>query len=199
MYCSGGCPHPQSLGICGWCQPPLHHSTPVIGRHNQRRDSRDKRNTKHNPPNPAVGLGYLAIPDWAKREGFDDNDPETYKHAWLGYQARLRARFLGGSVRDDGEGKKGIDYSRAGLTAEVNFEPFIFERVTASISYSFLPAISGPIDQDFYLEAGLGYTIWENPAESRKVNAELKYIWGALDNKGSKKQDQLTASIGVMF
>lgn len=149
--------------------------------------------------NPAIGLGYLAIPDWAKREGFDANDPETYKHAWLGYQARLRARFLGGSVRDDGEGKRGLDYSRAGLTAEVNFEPFIFERVTASISYSFLPAISGPIDQDFYLETTLGYTIWENPAESRKVTAELKYLWGAPDNKGNKMQDQFTATIGVMF
>lgn len=149
--------------------------------------------------NPAFGFGFLAVPEWAKREGFDENDPKTYKHAWLGYQARLRARFLGGSVREDGDGKRGPDYSRAGLTTELNFEPFIFERLTASISYSFLPAISGPINQDFYFETGIGYTIWENPAESRKVTAELKYLRGAPDNKGKKTQDQLTATIGVIF
>jgi hypothetical protein len=149
--------------------------------------------------NPALGLGFLAIPQWAKRPGFDGNDPDSYRHAWLGYQARLRARFLGGSERDDGEGKKGVDYLRAGLTAGLHLEPFIFERLAVSVSYSFLPAICGPIDQDFYLESALAYTIFETKDGSQKVTAELKYLWGAPDNKGKKVHDQLTASIGVMF
>lgn len=148
---------------------------------------------------PALGLGFLAVPEWAKRPGFDPNGPDTYKHVWLGYQARLRARFLGGSVKDDGHGKKGDDYSRAGLTAELTLTPFIFERLSASVSYSFMPVISGTVARDFYLEAGIAYTIFENPAESRKVTAELKYLSGAADNKGQKLQDQLTASIGVIF
>jgi hypothetical protein len=151
------------------------------------------------PDNPAIGLGYLAVPQWAKRPGFNPNDPETYKHAWLGYQARLRARFLGGSVQDDGNGKEGPEYSRAGLTAELNLTPFIFERLSASVSYTFMPVICGNIAQDFYLESGLGYTIYESPAEKRQVTAELKYLWGAADNKGQKVQDQVTASIGVIF
>jgi hypothetical protein len=149
--------------------------------------------------NPALGLGFLAIPKWARRAGFDPNDRNTYKHVWFAYQARLRARFLGGSVRDDGDGKEGPEYSRAGLTAELNLTPFIFERLSASASYSFMPVISGNISRDFFLEAGLAYTIFESRDESQKVTAELKYLWGAPDNKGEKLQDQLTASIGVIF
>jgi hypothetical protein len=148
---------------------------------------------------PALGLGFFAVPEWAKRSGFDPNDPKTYKKAWLGYQARLRARFLWGSVEDDGTGKKGPQYSRAGFTWELNLDPFLFERLNASVSWSYLPALSGNIKQDQYLETGLGYTIFEDPAQNRKVSAEFKYIWGAQDNRGEKVQDQVTLSLGVLF
>jgi len=149
---------------------------------------------------PAIGLGFLAIPEWAKkRPAFDENDPKTYKHAWIGYQARLRGRFIWGSVEDDGKGKKGPEYSRAGFTTELNFEPFILEKLTATVSWSYIPTISGTIDRDDYLELGLGYTLFEDPAENRKVSLELKYGRGAQDNLGMKVQDQVTISLGVLF
>lgn len=139
------------------------------------------------------------MPDWAKkRPAFDENDPKTYKHAWLAYQARLRGRFLWGSVEDDGTGKKGPEYSRGGFTTELNLEPFIFEKLSASVSWSYLPALSGNIIQEHYIEAGLGYTIFEEPGGS-KVSAESKYIWGAQDNLGQKEQDQVTLSLAILY
>jgi hypothetical protein len=148
---------------------------------------------------PALGLGFLAIPEWAKRSTFDPNDPKTYKHPWLGYQARLRGRLLWGSVLNDGTGNDGPEYTRAGFTAEINFTPFILEQLTATAGVSYLPAISGDITDDQFLELGLGYTLFEDPAEGRKVSLELKYLRGAQDNLGAKVQDQITISLGVLF
>lgn len=148
---------------------------------------------------PALGLGFLAVPDWAKKPTFDPNDPKTYKHAWLGYQARFRGRFIWGSVEDDGTGKKGPEYSRAGFTSELNFQPFVLEQLTATVSWSYLPVLSGSVDRDDYLEFGLGYTLFEDPAENRKVSLEIKYVRGAQDNAGTKVQDQVTVSLGVLF
>ena len=149
---------------------------------------------------PSLGLGFLAIPEWAKkRPAFDDNDPKTYKHAWLGYQARLRTRFIWGSVEDDGTGKKGPEYSRAGLTTELNFQPFLLEQLTATISASYLPAISGTIDRDDYVSLGLGYTLFEDVDANRKVSLELQYVRGAQDNRGQKIQNQVTVSVGILY
>jgi hypothetical protein len=102
-------------------------------------------------------------------------------------------------VEDDGTGKNGPEYSRAGFTTELNFDPFILERLTATISWTYLPALSGNIDRDDYLELGLGYTLFEDPAENRKVSAELKYLRGAQDNLGQQVQDQITVCLGVLF
>jgi hypothetical protein len=149
---------------------------------------------------PALGLGFLAIPEWAKkRPAFDDNDPKTYKHAWLGYQARLRTRFIWGSVEDDGAGKRGPEYSRAGLTTELNFQPFLLESLTATISASYLPALSGTVDRDEYISLGLGYTLFEDTDANRKVSLELNYVRGAQDNRGQKVQNQITVSVGVLY
>ena len=91
-------------------------------------------------------------------------------------------------MENDGTGKKGPDYTRAGITAELHVEPFIFEKLSASFSGSYLPALSGDIFQDKYLEAGLGYTIYEEKKGGNKISLEAKYIFGAQDNLGKRSK-----------
>lgn len=147
---------------------------------------------------PSLGLGFLGVPKWAQKPGFDDAPEDYKKHCWFAYQARLRGRFIWGSVRDDGTGKKGPDYTRAGITAELHIEPFIFEKLSMSFGGSYLPALSGNIAQDKYLEAGLGYTIYEEK-NGTKISLEGKYIFGAQDNFGKKEQDQYTVALAVLY
>lgn len=147
---------------------------------------------------PSLGLGFLGVPKWAQKAGFNEAPEEYKKHCWFAYQARLRGRFMWGSVEDDGTGKDGPEYARAGVTAELHIEPLIFEKLSMSFSGSYIPALTGNIAQDKYLEAGLGYTIYEEK-NGTKISLEGKYIFGAQDNFGKKEQDQYTVALAVLY
>lgn len=151
------------------------------------------------PDLPWFGLGYFAVPPALEKPGFDPNDPKTWRKTYLAYQARFRGRYLLGGVEDDGTGKKGPNFERAGFTAELNLDPVLWERLSASVKWTYMPVLYGPVNQDQYLETGFSILIWENPALQQKATLDFTYKWGATDYLGAKKQDIYNVGIGILY
>jgi hypothetical protein len=148
---------------------------------------------------PWIGLGYLCVPEGLRKPEFDFNNPKTWRKTYLAYQARFRGRYLVGEIEDDGTGKSGPSFARAGFTAELNFDPILLERLTLTMSWTYMPTIHGPVDREQYLEAGLSFLIWENAANQQKVSLDATYKWGATDYLGKKKQDIYNVGISILY
>jgi hypothetical protein len=154
---------------------------------------------------PWLGLGFFSAPRWAWKNGFDPNDAKTYGKTWLAWQARLRGRFVSLKVEQDAEGAEGPDVTRAGVTAELNFSPLLFEDLQGSLSWTYLGEIAGDVLEENALEAKLSYAFLKRgldddiPGNDRKMSVNLTYQWGNADLLGTQRQDILTLSLGVLF
>jgi hypothetical protein len=151
------------------------------------------------PGIPWLGLGYFAVPRAFTKPTFDPNDPDTYGDTYFAYQARLRLRYVYGAIEDDGAGREGASYARAGFTAEVNVEPLIWDRLGATVSWTYLATVHGQIGEEHYVTGGLRLLVWENAAQDRRVTLNATYSWGAQDYLGAEVEDLFKLSIGVLY
>lgn len=151
------------------------------------------------PGVPWFGVGYFAVPHALRWRTFDPNNPKTWRDTYLAYQARLRLRYVYGTVYDDGTGEEGPTYSRGGLSAAINFDPFLWQRLTASFSWTYLDTIHGKIANEHYIEARLGLLIWEDPDRNQRVSLDASYAKGAQDYLGAKAEDIFKVTLGVVF
>jgi len=148
---------------------------------------------------PWLGLGYFAVPPGLEKPGFDPNNSKTWRKTYLAYQARFRGRYVVGGIEDDGSGKKGPNFERIGFTAELNLDPVLWERLSASVKWTYMPAIYGPVNHEQYLETGFSILIWENQASQQKATVDFTYKKGATDYLGAKNQDIYNVGIGILY
>jgi hypothetical protein len=146
-----------------------------------------------------IGTGYMGVPEWAKKDGWNADTAKAAKKTYLAYTARVRGRAMWTQVRNDGNGVEGPELSRAGVTADLHCEPFILERLSAWVGWTYLAPLHGNVEEEQYFEAGAGVTLYDDEAKQRKVAAELKYEWGAKDYLGTPVNDKLTLAISVLY
>jgi hypothetical protein len=131
---------------------------------------------------PRLGIGYRQILiDKADRYRAEDKPLED--NAWVAYQARIRLRGEYGQIsRADAVTKlsEDKDFMHAGVVASLEIDPLFHPRLTAAVTYSYLPAIFGPSDHDTLVETELSFKLWDFE-DGRKASISAKYVKGGLD------------------
>jgi hypothetical protein len=130
---------------------------------------------------PLVTIGYATQliskqPTLDKKGDFDYTDT-----SYLAYQFRIRAHADYGTLIDPVTGLKAGDFLRVGPIAEFRLDPLIFKTVSASVSYSYLPAIVGSNDHNSLLTMGAEWKVADNPKTHQSLSLKVSYTEGGID------------------
>lgn len=141
-----------------------------------------------------VGIGYRQIL-WEKKNS-EPTKPD--ENTILAYQARLRVRGEYGQFHKVAETQPpqpalDEDFFHLGFKAGVEFDPFFFRKLTASLDYSYLPTLSGPHANDSLFQAELAIELWKLDSGA-KGGLSVKYVRGGL---GFDQQQVDTLFVGL--
>jgi hypothetical protein len=130
---------------------------------------------------PLLTIGYATQlipkqPTLDKKGDFDYTDT-----SYLAYQFRVRAHADYGTVVDSTTGLNTGDFLRVGPIAEFRLDPIVFRTLSASVSYSYLPALVGSNDHNSLLTMGAEWKLADNPKTHQSLSLKVNYTEGGID------------------
>lgn len=148
--------------------------------------------------NKVIPLGYRNViirKEPLKPDGTDDSILECQLRAWL--------HMEGGQVQDVGPAwiQTAESFFRLGPVVEFKLlMPALPGDRALSLTalYSYLSAVSGPTEREWYFRSTLAYDLYRRPDLNHKVSINIDYQRGGL-NFTKEEVDTLTIGLGILF
>jgi hypothetical protein len=130
-----------------------------------------------------------------------ENPTDIHDTAWIAYQLRVLLHGEYVSIQNNG-GSTSLserDYFRVGPVLQFDLKPLIFTRLSASLRYSFLPALN-TTDRGHESLFGVDadWTLFKDAVNGRKLSLKISYMDGGLDLTKEPAQT-LLIGIGAAF
>jgi hypothetical protein len=127
---------------------------------------------------PTLKIGYrtILVPK--------ENPADIHDTAWIAYQLRVLLHGEYVSIQNNG-GNTAVaegDYFRLGPVVQFDLKPLIFTRLSASLRYSYLPALNnGKSGHESLFGIDGDWTLFKDAANGRKLSLKISYLNGGLD------------------
>jgi hypothetical protein len=144
-------------------------------------------------PKLKVGYQTILVPK--------ENPADKHDTAWIAYQLRFLLHGEYVSIQNN-SGSMALaegDYFRFGPVVQFDLKPLIFTQLSASLRYSFLPALNttnSTHDSLFGLDAD--WTLFKDAENGRKFSLKISYLNGGLDLTNEPVQT-LLVGIGAAY